>query len=83
MVDGNGKVVLLKFENLRVVASYIKEFQGVNCGIDILFEVLVLIKIKWKSCIIKYEMYINFVLFVVFVRFKLKYRNVQLDSDNF
>ena len=82
MVDGNGKAVLLKFENSRAVASHIKEFQGANCGTDISFEALVLTKIKRKSCTTKHEMYINFVPSIVLVRFKSKYRNVQLDSDN-
>ena len=79
MVDGNGKAVLLKFENSVAVASHIKEFQGANGGTDISFEALVLTKIKRKSCTTEDEMCINFFPSVVLIRFKSKYGNVQLE----
>ena len=82
MVDGNGKAVLLKFENSGALAKHVNDFLGASHGTDTSFEALALTKIQRQSCTTQDEMRINFVPSVVLTRFKSKYGNVQVDSDN-
>jgi len=82
MVDGNGKAVLLKFSNSAAIANHVNDFVGTNDETDTSFEALALTKIQRKSCANQAEMRINFVPSFVLTRFKSKYGNVQVNSDN-
>ena len=81
MVDGEGKAVLIKFFNSAAVAAHVNEFQ-MRHGDDIAFEALVLEKMQRTMSTHRDEMRVSVVPPVVLVKYKSKYGNVQVDSDN-